>query len=54
MNTFKPHSTQKVRVYFVDWVEFYLGTIWSLGYAVNGKGTCFNLFNSFNNEIRGD
>ena len=24
MNTFKPHSTQKVKLYFVDWVEFYL------------------------------
>ena len=32
MNTFKPRSTQKVKLYFVDWVEFYLGTIWSLGY----------------------
>ena len=24
MNKFKPHSTQKVKLYFVDWVEFYL------------------------------
>ena len=24
MNTFKPHSTQKVKLYFVDWVEFYI------------------------------
>ena len=23
-NPFKPHSTQKVKLYFVDWVEFYL------------------------------
>ena len=24
MNTFKLHSTQKVKLYLVDWVEFYL------------------------------
>ena len=24
MNTFKLHSTQKVKLYLVDWVEFYI------------------------------
>ena len=24
MNTFKLHSTKKVKLYLVDWVEFYL------------------------------
>ena len=24
INTFKPHSTNKVKLYFVEWVEFYL------------------------------
>ena len=24
INAFNPHSTKKVKVYFVDWVEFYL------------------------------
>ena len=24
MNIFKPQSTQKVKLYFVDWVEFYI------------------------------